>query len=286
MDTDRPIWRSRAWTAVAAAVGVVTLVFATVGVEGPGSVAVAWTLAITVVGGAALSASLRLRDERRRYEDELAGWAAERAAQAERLRIARDLHDLASHGLGLITLRAAAARSVPGEAGALERERALADIEQASRRTTDELRRMLTVLRSPGPAPLRPADTLADLPEVVEAAAAGVTAPTLEVDLDRLGDVAPLAQLTVCAVVREALQNTVRHAGPTAVCVVVRREADDLVADVHDAGPEVGWEPRPGAGHGLAGLRERVAAAGGSLTAGPHGDGWAVCARVPAGGAA
>lgn len=279
MDTDRPIWRSRAWTAVAAAVGVVVLVLATVGVEGPGSVWVAWTLAVAVVGGATVSAWLRLRDERRRYEDELAGWAAERAAQAERLRIARDLHDLASHGLGLITLRAAAARSVPGEAGAVEREQALADIEQASRQATGELRRMLTVLRSPGRAPLRPADTLADLPAIVDEHVPHGVRTVLEVG--DLGDLPPHVQVTVCAAVREALQNTVRHAGPTRAAATVVREGADVVVEVTDDGPGPGWRPRAGAGHGLAGLRERVGAAGGTLTAGPHGDGWRVLARLP-----
>lgn len=262
---------------------VLAFTLTTVGVDRP---AVPWVVALVApatAAGIAVAmlgwALLRTRARRRRYEEELATWAAQRATQTERLRIAGDLHDLVSHGLGHITVRAAAARRTTGRAGESERADALADIERVSRETTTELRRMLGVLRDPGTAPLRPADTLEDLPGIVREANAAGLAVTLGVDDP--GDVSPGVQLTICAVVREALHNTIRHAGPTHVGVGVRRDGEAIVVDVRDAGPRQLWQPRPGAGHGLHGLRERVTALGGTLHAGPDEHGFHLVARIP-----
>jgi two-component system, NarL family, sensor histidine kinase DesK len=279
MESGRPSWRSRVWAAALTVLAVLALLLTTTGVDGPRAgravAAVAVVLTVAVVGWAAA----RTRAQRRRYEEEIAAWAAERAAQTERLRIAADLHDLVSHGLGLITVRAAAARSLRGPDGEAERGNALADIERTSRETTTELRRMLGVLRAPGAAPLRPAETLADLPAIVTAAnAAGLTA---SLHLDEVGDVSAGTQLTVCAVVREALNNTVRHAGPVRARVSVRRAAATIVVDVEDSGPQDGWRPQPGAGHGLDALRARVAALGGTLHTGPVAGRFRVAAHFP-----
>lgn len=279
MQTDRPMWRSRAWLVAAVVLLVLGLVMSTIGVDSPATgravVAVAAALAASVIGWA----QLRIRAQRRQYDDELAAWASEQAAQAERLRIAADLHDLVSHGLGLITVRAAAARSVAGSGGEGERADALADIERVGRETTTELRRMLTVLRDPDAAPLRPADTIDDLPAIVEAA--NRTGLTASLGVDDPGDVSPGVQLTVCAVVREALNNTIRHAGPTQARVGVHRDGEAIVVDVSDAGPHEQWQPQPGAGHGLDGLRERVTALGGTLHAASADPGFRVTARIP-----
>ncbi|WP_406245411.1 sensor histidine kinase [Microbacterium sp. M] len=279
MDIDRPLWRSRAWLTATVLLVVVAGLLSFVGVDRPASawaaVAVAAAVAMSVVGWA----FDRTRRQRRRYEEELASWAGERARQTERLRIASDLHDLVSHGLGIITVRAAVARTVTGPDGVAERADALTDIERVSRETTTELRRMLTVLRDPDAAPLRPADTLDDLPAIVQDAnIAGLTA-TLGVE--ELTDVSPGAQLTVCAVVREALHNTIRHAGPTSARVSVRRDGATVLVEVQDSGQRNSWQPQAGAGHGLDGLRERVTALGGTLDAEPDGDGFHVTARIP-----
>ncbi|MHA7133742.1 sensor histidine kinase [Oerskovia turbata] len=267
--TARPVLRSRVWPVAGAVVGGLALVLATVGVGGP--LATLGALLITAVAtvGVLAWALVRSRRERRAYEEDLTLWAADRAAQAERLRIARDLHDLASHGLGLITVRAASAGAVAGPEGDAERVRALADIERAGRDATTELRRMLTVLRSPGDdAPLRPAESLDDLPRIVEAARAAGLDVTLDAeDLTVSAGVG----LGACAVVREALANALRHAGPTRARVLLTREASGgvrLVVD--DDGPVPGWRPAPGAGLGLAGLRERAASLGGDLVTGHH----------------
>ncbi|GIM91863.1 sensor histidine kinase [Paractinoplanes toevensis] len=276
METDRPAWRSRVWIVAVTVLVLLGLALTTTGFATPAS---AWATLAAVAGFTVAVvgwALIRTNAQRRRYEDELAAWAAERAAQGERLRIARELHDLASHGLGLITVRAAAAGAVTGPAGEAERVAALSDIERVSRQATTELRRMLAVLRTSGPAPLRPGDTLDDLPAIVEAA--GMTA-TLEVE--KLGDVSPGVQLTVCAIVREALHNTLRHAGPVGARVAVHRDGDTIIVSARDDGPRPGWRPQPGAGHGLHGLRERVQALDGTLRAGPADDGWLLAARIP-----
>ncbi|SDU76192.1 sensor histidine kinase [Jiangella alkaliphila] len=279
METGRPTWRSRAWPVAWTALGVLLMVLLAAGAQGPA----AQLLPLGVVGLAVLVsvwAVVRTRRERRAHEDRLAAWAGERAAQAERLRIAADLHDLVSHGLGLITVRAAVAARLTGPGGPAEQAAALADIEEVSRETTTELRRMLTVLRSPdAAAALRPAESLADLPGVVAAARGAGLDASLEVTPPP--GVSPGVQLTVCAVVREALSNTARHAGPTAVRVRVRRDGGTVVVTIADDGPAGGWQPRPGAGHGLAGLWERVTALGGTLDAGPDGAGFAVTAALP-----
>jgi signal transduction histidine kinase len=226
---------------------------------------VAWTLRHT-------------RRQRRRYEDELTAWAAERATNAERLRIARDLHDLASHGLGLITVRAAAARTLTGPTASAERAAALTDIEHAGRQATTELRRMLAVLRTPT-APLRPAESLDDLDRILTfARTSGVTA---SLDRDDLGEVSGGTQLAICAIVREALANTARHAGPTRAHVLIRREAEFVITTVTDEGPVAGWAPHAGAGTGLTALQERVTALGGTLWAQPTPHGFELQAKLP-----
>jgi two-component system, NarL family, sensor histidine kinase DesK len=282
METGRPTWKSRAWPAVWTTLGLLVVLLLGPAAQGPAAKAFA-LVAVGLAVSVAVLAVLRNRRDRRAHEDRLAAWAGERAAQAERLRIAGDLHDLVSHGLGLITVRAAVAARLTGPDGPTERAAALADIETVSRETTTELRRMLTVLRSPdAPAALRPAESLADLPGIVAAARGAGLDATL--DEAACGAVSPGVQLTVCAVVREALSNAARHAGPTRARVALHRDdggSGAVTVSVRDDGPAAGWEPRPGAGHGLAGLRERVTALGGALDAGPDGAGFAVTARIP-----
>lgn len=279
MERIRPAWRSRTWIVALALLVATLLVAALFGVDSVPALRAAVGLTAAAAASIIVWAIVRTRAQRRRYEEELMGWAAERAAESERLRIARELHDLASHGLGLITVRAAVARRADGPAADAERAQALADVERASREATTELRRMLAVLRSPDPAPLRPAETLDDLPGIVRhAARAGLDA---RFDAAGLDGVSAGAQLAVCAAVREGLGNVLRHAGPTGARVAIHREGDEIVVEVGDDGPGSGWHPRPGAGQGLVGLGERIAALGGSLDAAPAGAGWRLVARIP-----
>lgn len=288
--SDRPVWRSRAWIPAVATVAAIALGGSLVGVDGPEQAWIPLAALSAIIGAVLVATLLRVRRERRAHEERLMAWAAERAAQEERLRIARELHDLASHGLGLITVRAAAATRSPRTS---EHANALRDIEGAARETMVELRRMLAVLRSPAPsplepAPLRPAESLAELSDIVRTAESlglrvSLSAPTAE----ELAHLSPGTQLTACAILREALVNAARYAGPTHVEVALALPDDGgLALAVHDHGPVAGWIASPGAGFGLAGLRERAAALGGSLAARAAGDGFELSAHLPDEGAA
>ncbi|MFF5229815.1 sensor histidine kinase [Dactylosporangium sp. NPDC000521] len=260
-------------------VGVVLLAaMCTVGGDGPGRVVLPWAMVAAALA-AAVWAVRRARADRVAYESRLTAWAASEAVLAERLRIAGDLHDIVSHGLGLITVRAAATRHLPKPA---EVEAALTDIEDASRHATAELRRMLTVLREPSAAGLRaPLDGLDDLPAIVDAAAVAGLRTRLTVDPE-LGGVSQGVQVAVCKTVREGLSNAARYAGPTDVRVTVHRDGRFVVVAVTDAGAaDLAWRATPGAGHGLVGLRERVAALDGTLTAEPVDGGFRLTARIP-----
>ena len=277
---ERPARRSRVLPLAGAAMAVVLLVGLTFGVTG----ALAVTLPIGITAATitvAVWAVIRLRAERAAHDDALTEWASSGAVLAERLQIARDLHDIVSHGLGMITVRAAAARHLDTNgANRADLVQALADIEAASREATVELRRMLGVLRNADdPAPRAPAGSLASLPGIIEAA----TRAGLQVDLqsEHLGEVSPGVQLVISSIVREALANTIRHAGPTRALVHLGRHGSLITATITDAGPVPGWQAAPGAGHGLIGLRERIHALGGTMSAGPHQSGYRVSARLP-----
>lgn len=274
-DFARPVWASWAWPV---AFAVLAVLFAVLPVLPSGRVQPIWSLAAfaLLVVGVVGWAVLRTRQQRRQYEARLEEWAKRKAAQEERLRIARELHDLASHGLGTMTVRAATARLADED----ERLMALDDIERLGRRSTADLRRMLSVLRESGAdAPMGPLDALADLPSIVEDA--GRTGIEVELSVEDLGEVPAGLQVTVCAVVREALANAARHAGATRVRVSVSQAKAGIAVDVRDSGPSPGWTPHPGTGHGLDGLRERVALHGGTLTTGAHEDGFRVLAELP-----
>jgi two-component system, NarL family, sensor histidine kinase DesK len=276
--TGPPIRSSRVGVAGPAVAIVALLLLLVSGTQGPAAAIVPVVIAALAVGAAAWTLA-SLGRQRRRYDEKLATWAGERAAQAERLRIARDLHDLVSHGLGLITVRAASAAGLAGPGAEAERAAALSDVERVSRQTTTELRRMLAVLRTTDPAPLRPAESLGDLPAIVGVAREAGLQVTLDpVDL---GDLSSGVQLAACAIVREGLSNAARHAGPTRARVSLHREGDTIEVVVHDDGPVPAWIPQPGAGHGLAGLAERVTALGGTLDPSRTGAGFRLAARLP-----
>ncbi len=105
----------------------------------------------------------------------------------------------------------------------------------------------------------------------------------VEFHQEDLGSVSPGAQLAICAIVREGLGNSARHAGFTRVQVGLSREHDTIAITVTDDGPSTGWTAAPEAGHGLLGLRERVNSLGGTLHAGPHATGFRLEATVPEG---
>lgn len=222
------------------------------------------------LGATSVWAVNRLHVERAEHMTALAHRDAAEAVLAERLRIARDLHDIVSHGLGMITVRTAAAAHLhAGKSDEKALLTAIGDVEAISRTATVELRRMLDALRDVGDQPGRhPTDTLACLPEIVDSACrAGLR---VQLHQEDLGAVSPGAQVAICRVIREGLANSARYAGSTHVDIHLARNRTAIVVTVADDGPDRGWAARPGAGHGLVGLQERVKSLGGALVAGPR----------------
>ncbi len=205
---------------------------------------------------------------------------AGQAASDERARIARELHDIVAHHLSVVVLQAAGARASGKPAGA-----ALEKIENSARQALDETSRLLNVLRDPDEeAGLAPQPAIAEL----DALAARVRAAGLPVNLVIDGDLAALpavVDVSVYRIVQEALTNVLKHAGPARAEVTVGCAADTVTIEVTDNGTGQPGNGSPGAGHGLAGMRERAAVFGGELAAGPRpGGGFAVRARLPLGG--
>ncbi len=221
--------------------------------------------------------------ERRAYAARGAELGAERAVAEERLRIARELHDVVSHTLSLIGVKAGVAAHVADRHPEEARE-ALRVIEDTSRRALAEMRQALGVMRDDFPG-RSPVPGLAALPELAErAAAAGV-----EVDLDVrvVGALPETLELAVHRIAQEALTNVVRHAAPARCRVLVEREAAEVRVEVTDDGPGRRTLPPGPPGHGLIGMRERALLFGGEFTAGPRPEGgFRVSARLPAPSAA
>lgn len=236
------------------------------------------TVTALVLGGAAIVAALAIvRRDRLRHQEALREQAVTHAVVEERMAITRDLHDIVSNGLGLITVRAGVAAAVHGpDLGELRA--ALLDVERISRATTLELRRMLVPLRG-GDVPLSPAPGLPDIETLVQTARRGGLQVDLEVQSGRQHTQG--VQLTAYRVVQEALANVARHAGPTRVEVCLRDVGDALLVEVRDHGPVAEWPAREGQGFGLLGLRERVTALGGELQAGADDAGFVVRAVLP-----
>lgn len=202
-----------------------------------------------------------------------------RRVDEERLRIARDLHDVTAHSLSVIAVQSGVASHVL-DSNPEEARRALVAIRQVSRDSLQELRAMLGVLRGSedDAAPLAPTAGLERLPDLVRPLEESGLAVEVVTEGD-LTDLPAIADASAYRIVQEALTNVLRHAGKARVTVTVRREPDALVIEVTDDGPgKLPFEE----GHGIAGMRERVSALGGTLEAGPReGGGWRVGARLP-----
>ncbi len=221
--------------------------------------------------------------ERREGVRQVIEQTAERAKVEERLRIARDIHDVVTHSVGLIAVKAGIANHVvathPEEA-----QHALTVIEDVSRKALRDLRATLKVLRRDEEAAeeLRLALGLSDLPALARTA----EATGVRVALDSRCPEQPPDGVALSAfrIVQEALTNVVKHAAPTRCRVKVVSEQGLLTIEVDDDGPDAAG-PRatvPGGGLGLVGMRERAAAHGGTVTACPQpGGGFRVSATLP-----
>ncbi|MFJ4947122.1 sensor histidine kinase [Streptomyces sp. NPDC088760] len=232
---------------------------------GPGQEIV---IATWVVAVAALSELVRVRREQWARERADRAEAARRRADEERLRMARELHDVLAHSISVINVQASMGLALldtdPEQARS-----ALTTIKAASKEALGEVRQVLGTLRAPGAAPRAPAPGLDRLPELVEQAAeAGLTVET-EGEPPRLP---PGADLAAFRIVQEALTNVVRHSGSRHARVRFGYGDGVLRLRIDDDGPATGADAG-GSGHGLAGMRERAAALGGTIEAGPRPDG-------------
>ncbi len=313
-------------TAHGAAPPYIALAFAVVGAVVRGarvwawvSLGAAWLLAIT--GGLLLHATWEpalvvavslglvlllgvgegIRTRRQRM-DELRRRAADRrltAVQAERVRIARELHDVLAHSLSQINVQAGVGLHLidtqPEKAAS-----ALADIKEASKRALDEVRSVLGVLRegqdaaggssgeAPEAAPLIPEPDLSRVASLVDSVSSQGVAVSLENGIAHPDAVPKPTQLALYRIVQESLTNVVRHAEARTAAVTLAETAEGYTVSVTDdgagtgtgTGGSAGAQPRPG--RGLLGMRERAELLGGSFAAGPRpGGGFTVAATLP-----
>jgi signal transduction histidine kinase len=202
---------------------------------------------------------------------------AERAVAAERARIAREMHDIVAHHLSVVILMAAGSRASGKPSLA-----ALEKIEDSGRQALAETRRLFSVLRGPDEsAALVPQPGLGELDALADSIRSAGLPVHLTVDGDHAALPAAVA-VTAYRIVQESLTNVLKHAGPARARVTVNCAGDAVTIEVTDDGTGNPAAGAHGGRHGLAGMRERVAAFGGDLRAGPEpGGGFAVRARLP-----
>jgi signal transduction histidine kinase len=250
-----------------------------------------WPLLLIALGaGTLLNRARRLQVEEDR--------SAQLAVAEERVRIARELHDIVAHGVSLMTIQIAAARRVSASKPDAS-EQSLQAAEHTGRQTLSELDNLLAVLRGAdasigaagggasgtleeGEDPRRPLPRLTDISALV----GSLKDAGREVRYTTLGDeprVPSSVGLVLYRVVQEALTNAVRYAGDSPIDVQLLYTPDTITLFVDDEGPGAAAVGRAGGGHGLVGMAERLATVGGTLQAGPRqpGPGWRVQASVP-----
>ncbi|WP_181802055.1 sensor histidine kinase [Streptomyces shenzhenensis] len=279
--------RRTAWTVGLAAAVAITGVYAATHQEsvvaGVSLLRFDFAIAATALGRAVRSRRDHLAEARARAEraERLQEEEARRRVTEERVRIARDLHDVVAHHITLVNAQAGVAhhlmRANPEQAYA-----ALAHIKDNSRAALDELRATVGLLRQPDDAPSSraPIPCLADLDSLAD----GFHASGLSVWVARTGTPSPLApatELTAYRIIQEALTNTHKHASTTRADVVLDYGAHGLRVTVTDDG-RPGAAKGSGTGHGLIGMQERAAAIGGTVSSGPRPEGgFRVVAELP-----
>ena len=245
-------------------------------------------LTLPLAGVFALSAAAAHRAEQVRRAEARALRTEEEAHAAiaeERIRITRELHDVLAHSVSVMTVQASAVRRLLKPEQDRERE-ALMTVEETGRQALSEMRRLVGIMREENEvAALAPQPGLGTLPELVEQ----VRQSGLPVELTVEGTPVKLpagVDLSAYRIVQEALTNTLKHAGPAHAWVAVRYAEEDVEIEVANDGKSD--NDGDGGGHGLVGMRERVALCGGELESGPRpGGGYKISARLPvAGGAA
>ncbi|MFB6813922.1 sensor histidine kinase [Streptomyces sp. NPDC056347] len=279
--------RRTAWTA--AAVSAAVLVAATTSTTGswlePDTLAMlAWTALPVAVGEGVRSrrAYVMAVEERAEHAERTREQEAQQRVAAERVRIARELHDIVAHHIALINAQAGVAVHLVDQRPE-QILTALEDIRDTSRSALDELRVTVGLLRqSDDPvAPRAPMPGLAQVPALL----ASFERAGLSVSHTRRGDAGPLdpaVDLAAFRIVQESLTNVRKHAGADHARLSLHYRRERLTITVEDDGSAGPRRPHPGAGHGLIGMRERAAAIGGRLHAGPRPEGgFTVTAELP-----
>jgi signal transduction histidine kinase len=237
-------------------------------------VAAAWLVGLAVQGRREASAL--------QAQTEQAEQAQRAAIAAERVRIARELHDLIAHNVSVVVVQSVAAQGVLEDQPARARE-PLAHIERSGRQALTELRRLLDVMRDQDePDELRePQPGLAQLATLVDSVRSTGLPVTLQVDGEPPADSAAVGP-SVYRIVQESLTNVLKHAGDARVSVRVSCGATAVDVVVEDDGPGRSANGAAPPGYGLAGMRERAALFGGTFTAGNRGGGgFEVRAHLP-----
>jgi signal transduction histidine kinase len=252
------------WVSVSLQPGAVA-VLATY-IESELGILVAWLSGRNLRHRRARWAELAARAERleREREEE-----ARRAVAEERLRIARELHDVIAHSMSVIAVQSAVGNHVI-DTQPTEARQALAAIEATSRSALTEMRRLLGVLRQEGEprGSLAPAPGLADLASLIGQVQDAGLRVWITVDGQR-GPVPPGIDLSAYRIIQEALTNVIKHAAASSAQVTISYRPDSVTVEITDQGSS----GPPGSGHGIIGMRERVAVFGGEFAAGPGPDG-------------
>ncbi|WP_407554241.1 sensor histidine kinase [Streptomyces sp. Pv4-95] len=249
--------------------------------EGPAPWSQELFIAVLVVAVVAVSELVRVRREQLARARAERAAAERRRADEERLRIARELHDVLAHSISVINVQAgvglALLDSDPEQARS-----ALSTIKSASKEALGEVRQVLDTLRARGAAPRAPAPGLDRLPELTEQATGAGLDVSVRTEGRRVA-LPPGADLAAFRIVQEALTNIVRHSGSRTARVRLGYAPSELEIRVDDDGPATSEAAEPaGGGNGLVGMRERAAALGGTVEAGPRPDGgFRVVARIP-----
>jgi signal transduction histidine kinase len=226
-------------------------------------------LVATVVAMLFVRRVLGDRERRVRLAERERDLVAREAVVAERTRIAREMHDVIAHHVSMIVVQAGAERSVidEGTADLSTTRDVLATVEQSGRSALVEMRRLLGMLRQEETEPLAPQPGLAEVPALI----AQLREAGLDIELSVEGEprvLPPGIDLSAYRIVQEALTNALKHAGDARASVRVRYGSDSIGLEIADDGEGTGSELSAG-GHGLLGMRERVALYGGRFQASP-----------------
>lgn len=260
-------WVAVAWSAGAllTALGSVLSPGWAAGGLANGVVLVSLTAGLAVLG--VMERLWRQGTARAQQAEELSVEEAQRRRDLEeRNRIARELHDVVAHSMSVINVQATTAKyRKPGIDDSVQQE--FDDIAKSSRQALSEMRSLLAILRNDDVAPTAPAPTLTDIPDLVETARASGATIIDSIEVDAPATVG----LTAYRIVQEALSNALRHAPGSRIEVTTALTGDrrTLTVEVVNSAPHGGAVPAPGSGLGLAGIRERASARGGTVQAGP-----------------